>query len=831
MKRKFLSSLVMLVLIIAGAFSPILGFFGTKEFVPKAYAQTSPYLGPGGDPNATGAGEEQDPTIKDDVDAQKAAELDCGANPVCRTVKSYITLVLAPSYSIAAISGFFLDYVLLGTITSGSYSENSGMGTIAVIGWKLIRDFTNLLFIFALFAVAFNLILNVNTSGGTGASNGFGLDPKRTIARILLMALLVNFSFFLSRSIIDISNQVGYVFFNKISITGGTNYVDSNSDNNSGLIGGVYDALGIKSVSLAVLANADPQSLVLNSVADSGGDSIKIAGFTAWGSYDWKTYIAMLQVSLISSLFNFFLAFIFISIGVVLLGRTIGLIFGIILSPIAFVSFAIPSLENQPHIGFSNWFSEFTKLAVTAPVLLFFLYLIVTFLKTPFISSDQAGFLATASFIVIKLSAVGGLLMMARKVTKELAGRAGQIASKIAVGVATTVAVVGATAATGGAAAVGAMGRRYAVNKGRELAANGISRATGQDVEAIQQRMKGLKNFNSKMFTKEIGGMIRKNAPKSIQSIDSGIQTGMKAGRQFTTRDAQGRNVYERAAAMAAGAEQRKKDKELRTEKVRQLDYKTEKLQKEFKNPNLDDEGRKVIRDQVEQIKKEKWAIENHGNQNVTPINQVAGQAPESKPAEEAPIQKNEVKTDTQNTTNNVTTVTEEKTGTATFDQIKSVVEDIEKDLRAIEEEAKKPEVIANKNRTDELQARYQNLEQERKDASSGKILPVRLKSITLTPLGGPVRKTFGDDLGKRETYTPNKQEKILTKAIARDIERKEYVGPSPADIQKSKVSKLLSGITGNPSVSNNNNTSSGVSQNIIESQEPGSPTPSENPT
>lgn len=796
MKRKLLSSLATLVLVIAGALSPVAGFFGTGETIRTAYAQATTT---------------EEVTVKDDEDKQKSAELECGVNPACRTVKNYITAILEPTYPIAALSGFFLDYVLLGTISSNSYSENSGLGSIAVTGWKLIRDFTNLLFIFALFAVAFNLILNVNTSGGTGASNGFGLDPKRTIARILLMALLVNFSFFLSRSIIDISNQLGLVFFNKISVTGATDAVGSNLDSNNsgtenkGTLAYLYDFLGIKSISLSILANVDPQALVLNSVDGSEGTSVEILGFTAWGSYDWKTYIAMMQLAIISTLFNLFLAFIFISLGVTLMGRTLGLVFGIVLSPIAFVSFAIPSLENQPYIGFTNWFSEFAKLAVTAPILLFFMYLIIAFLKAPFISPDMSGFFATAALIVIKLSAIGGLLILARRVTKDLSGRAGQMASKIAVGVATTVAVVGATAATGGMSAVGALGRRYATNKGRELAANGISRVTGQDVEAIQQRMKGLKNFSAKGFAKETFGMLRKKAPESVQSVDRGIQSGIKAGRQFTSRDAQGRNVYERAEAMAASAEQRKKEAALRAEKIRMLDYKIEKLQKEFKNPNLDEAGRQAIREQTEQAKKEKWNVQNPASRTSTPPapNQPPiGQTTAAQPTIPPPPPNPPVGgTGGPNlapppTSASVTNIGTQNVGTATPEQVKAAVEEIEKELRAIDEEAKKPEVIGNKNRTDELQAKYQALEQERRDANSGTVLPPRLKSIPSVPVGAPVRKTFGEGPSRKIDYTPFQQERILNKAIAGEAKAKAFQGATPAEIQRSKVSKLLSGIT-----------------------------------
>ncbi len=71
--------------------------------------------------------------------------------------------------------------------------------------WKIVRDFFNLFFIFSLLLVAFSTIFQVSKFGGL-----------KSIWSIVLAALFINFSFPITRAIIDIGNVMMYSFINDI---------------------------------------------------------------------------------------------------------------------------------------------------------------------------------------------------------------------------------------------------------------------------------------------------------------------------------------------------------------------------------------------------------------------------------------------------------------------------------------------------------------------------------------------------------------------------------------------------------------------------------------
>lgn len=73
--------------------------------------------------------------------------------------------------------------------------------------WKFIRDFFNLFFILTLLYTAFTIIFQV------------AKDYKKTLLSLVLAALFVNFSFPITRVIIDVTNVPMYYFVNKLAAT------------------------------------------------------------------------------------------------------------------------------------------------------------------------------------------------------------------------------------------------------------------------------------------------------------------------------------------------------------------------------------------------------------------------------------------------------------------------------------------------------------------------------------------------------------------------------------------------------------------------------------
>lgn len=73
--------------------------------------------------------------------------------------------------------------------------------------WRIMRDLANLSFIFILFYIAISVIFDISVG-----SNG-----KKLIVDVIIIALLVNFSGFLVRVVVDASNVVAYEFYSRMS--------------------------------------------------------------------------------------------------------------------------------------------------------------------------------------------------------------------------------------------------------------------------------------------------------------------------------------------------------------------------------------------------------------------------------------------------------------------------------------------------------------------------------------------------------------------------------------------------------------------------------------
>src|SRR4051812_35738977 len=93
------------------------------------------------------------------------------------------------------LSGVFLNNVVRLTIVEMAQNLDpaTGLGGAINVTWTAVRDVANMLFIFALLYTA------IMTIFGKG-------DYKRTILNLIIAALLINFSLFFTKVIIDAAN-------------------------------------------------------------------------------------------------------------------------------------------------------------------------------------------------------------------------------------------------------------------------------------------------------------------------------------------------------------------------------------------------------------------------------------------------------------------------------------------------------------------------------------------------------------------------------------------------------------------------------------------------
>lgn len=191
--------------------------------------------------------------------------------------------------------------------------------TAVITGWVIVRDVCNMFFVIILLVISIATILRVEA-----------YSYKKLLPKLLLMAVLINFSKTICGIIIDFSQVIMLTFVNAFKAAAGANF---------------WQAFGMqKMFSFSEMANQ----------AQAAGNSWDITG------------AALLSVIII------LVATITVGIlAVVLVARVVVLWTLIILSPLAYLLGSFPQGEQYA----KQWWGEFTKNVVTGPVLAFFIWL------------------------------------------------------------------------------------------------------------------------------------------------------------------------------------------------------------------------------------------------------------------------------------------------------------------------------------------------------------------------------------------------------------------------------------------------------------------------
>ena len=93
------------------------------------------------------------------------------------------------------------------TMVAFSISKDVLNASFAQKGWKSTRDLANMFFIFILLFIAIATILQLSSYGA-----------KALLAKLIIFALLINFSLFITRVIIDSGNITAMFFYDAITV-------------------------------------------------------------------------------------------------------------------------------------------------------------------------------------------------------------------------------------------------------------------------------------------------------------------------------------------------------------------------------------------------------------------------------------------------------------------------------------------------------------------------------------------------------------------------------------------------------------------------------------
>lgn len=373
-----------------------------------------------------------------------------------------------------AAAGMFMDFSLNYSLDSASYSgESTGFVSKA---WGFVRDLCNIFFIVSMLYIALGVIFEFNGSG----------DWKKSVASLVVAALAINFSLFITKIPIDLGNIAARVFYNSdlIKVT----KVTDNSETTGTL-------------SEAVVEGFNPQRIIYDGVQKI--NNVKGEDYSSGG----VTPGTFLIITIFAIIINWIALWIFFKIGLLFLGRVVSLWYHMILSPLAFVSDYLPSVIKNSVGGFSfgSWMKEIVRLSVMPVVFMALMYLLLLFISlgAPAISKDGNAFAwiigTVAPFVFVII-----MLKKAQTTTEEFA-------DKMAKTVADYAGKAVGTAAGLAAGGVGFAGRRF-----------------------IGSRLVNLANSSSLKDTAAKGGIGGAMARMTLKGADY----GSKASFDFRSTDA-----------------------------------------------------------------------------------------------------------------------------------------------------------------------------------------------------------------------------------------------------------------------------------------------------
>ncbi len=357
--------------------------------------------------------------------------------------------VFRPVAFFAQLMGQIFDFFLGYSLSDESYRHD-----FIQTGWQLVRDISNIFFIIIM--VWSGLIAVFNTKKAS---------YKQVIPTLIINALIINFSLFATRIVIDLSNITARIFYNQMVVKVGGEVVSGNT--------------GFKPISEAIVSSFNPQSIFRNSVLQSEevkkdeGESSENegasfnsqsnvaqdnGGFKRY-SKEYASYFAL--VTLIAIMITFSVAVMFWKTAFIFVGRVVGLYVAMIFSPFAFLSRGgLPLVSKIPSLKFDSWWGDLYKYALVAPIFVFFLYIINAFLNVEFfqkVGLDQngQGFFGSVMYVLIPMLIIYTLVTKGVKVAENFAGDIGKMAQSF--GNRTAGVVVGGAlgAATGGVAIAG----------------------------------------------------------------------------------------------------------------------------------------------------------------------------------------------------------------------------------------------------------------------------------------------------------------------------------------------------------------------------------------
>lgn len=275
--------------------------------------------------------------------------------------------------------------------------------------WQTVRDVANMFFIFILLVIAIQTILRMG-------------DYKKLLTNVILVALFVNFSFFVTGVMIDASNIIALQFYNGFA-SGNCN----GSSANTGFTAWVNSGDGcmsqtiVNSMKLASIYDTTQKDLTPSA---PGKPVVLSSRQGVW---------AFLVTILMGSALMVIAGGVFLASAIMVFYRFVVLVFALMLSPLAFAALALPAAKKY----WTKWWNKLTDQLIFAPVYFMFLWIVMKIIQSEVVHPDGSytsafkGNGTTLFGLISGFTIIIMLLIYSLTLAKELGAEGTTLAGKV----------------------------------------------------------------------------------------------------------------------------------------------------------------------------------------------------------------------------------------------------------------------------------------------------------------------------------------------------------------------------------------------------------------
>jgi hypothetical protein len=353
---------------------------------------------------------------------QQGAVAECGwfSEPIKCFLAPMISgiggVILGISGQVLALAGYLFDLLIYHIIVAfGQTIKTLGLIDGIHTAWTVLRDISNIVIIGMFTFIAISIIIGNQTFG-----------EKKLVAKVLVVAVLINFSLLFAKIIIDTSNFFAYQIYKSMAPEGSGVSSDSVLPSGTGgnIAGKFLTIIGATTIFEGV---SSAVGVADRAIAD--GERAKNVGFLNSVSGAAKGFFYGLVGGIL----------LLVAAGVLLYGcfliaaRAILFIFLMLVSALAFATYMVPQLSGGTY-GWKTWWQSLLNASLFGPLLMVLLYVSLIII-TPAANKSNGGTIGGIlgdpstvrhedNWAVIVVFILGiGMLYVSFKVANSFAGK------------------------------------------------------------------------------------------------------------------------------------------------------------------------------------------------------------------------------------------------------------------------------------------------------------------------------------------------------------------------------------------------------------------------